>query len=536
MLLGRGRPTTTTQDTHPPFSALLRQCRLAAGLSQEELAERSGLSSRGISDLERGQRRAPHPATLRRLVDALGLDDVARAGFVRAAQPTAEQGASGVAENVPRETRYARSGDVSIAYQVLGDGPIDLVFVMGWVTHMDYFWQEPGFARFLRRLASFSRLILFDKRGTGLSDRSVGLPNLEQRMDDVRAVMDAVGSQRAALLGISDSGPLCAMFAASYPERTTALVLFGSFPRRLWASDYPWGATPADRERMAEAIQQDWGSIEWATRDLELRAPSVARDRQFSQWWATYARMSASPGAAVALVHMNSQIDVRPVLPTIHVPTLVIHRADDRQVALETGRYMASQIPGAQYCELPGIDHLPFVGDQDGVLDAIERFLTGAPPATEPDRVLATVLALEIASGQDIWRDRQAAYAGAMREHIERYRGRPARSTGSGLLATFDGPARGIRCALAIIDESRPLGIELRGALHTGECDLVAGGLGGVPFQIATSAMAQAKPGEILVSRTVRDLVVGSDIQFAEHDQRVAADGLGPWQLFRVER
>jgi pimeloyl-ACP methyl ester carboxylesterase/DNA-binding XRE family transcriptional regulator len=515
--------------TPGPFSVLLRQSRVAAGLSQEGLAERAGLSVRGISDLERGVRRAPHPATLRRLVEALDLGPTERAALLAAAQPAADP-----APVEARETRYARSGDINIAYQVVGHGPIDLVFVMGWVSHLDYFWQEPGFARFLRRLASFARVILFDKRGTGLSDRSVGLPTLEQRMDDVRAVLDAVGSERAALVGISEGGALCVMFAATYPHRTAALALVNAFPRRLWAADYPWGSTLADRERRMEEVERGWGNSEWASRDLALRAPSAANDVQFAQWWATYLRMSASPGAALAVVRMNLHIDVRPLLPTIHVPSLVIHRTGDRLVSVEAGRLMAAQIPGARYVELPGEDHLPFVGDQDTLLDALEEFLTGRRPAVESDRVLATVLAMEVVHPAS---DSEGASASVVRDQLERYRGRAAGTLDNGLLATFDGPARGIRCALAIIDGSRPLGIELRGALHTGECDLVEGGLGGVPFRIAASAMAEAEPGQVLVSRTVRDLVAGSGIQFDERPHRPAPEGpglgLGPWQLVR---
>ncbi|HET6317600.1 MAG TPA: alpha/beta fold hydrolase, partial [Chloroflexota bacterium] len=416
-----------------------------------------------------------------------------------------------------------------IAYQVLGDGPFDVVFVMGWISHMDYFWQQPGFARFLRRLASFSRVILFDKRGTGLSDRSVGLPSLDERMDDVRAVLDAVGSERAALLAISDAGALALTFAATHPRRTTALALVGCFPRRLWAPDYPWGTTLAARQRLLDGIQRGWGTLEWASSDLETRAPSVAHDRQFVEWWSTYLRMSASPGAAMAFTQMNNQMDVRPILPTIHVPTLVIHRSGDKQVDIATGRFLAERIPGAMYRELLGDDHLPFVGDQDEILDPIEEFFVGARSAGESDRVLATVLSLDFLD---------SGLAGPMedvvRQQLERHRGRAVSSTGSALLATFDGPARGIRCARAIVDGSRSLGIQPRGALHTGECDLVGGALDGVPFQVATLATSHAPPGEVLVSGTVRDLVAGSGISFEDSGQQVTADGLGQWPLFRV--
>jgi predicted ATPase/pimeloyl-ACP methyl ester carboxylesterase/DNA-binding CsgD family transcriptional regulator len=446
------------------------------------------------------------------------------------------------ATGTPLETRYARSGDVSIAYQVLGQGPRDLVFVMGWVSHLDSYWQEPRFARFLRRLASFARVILFDKRGTGLSDRGVGLPTLEQRMDDVRAVMNSVGSERAAVVGISEAGALCTLFAATYPERTAALVLVGCVPRRLWAPDYPWASTPEERADQLARIDSDWASPAWVARDLARRAPSVAGDEQFVRWWGNYLRQSASPGAALAVSRMNNQIDIRPVLPAVRVPTLIIHRMGDRTVPVESGRYLAAHIPEARLVELPGDDHLPFVGDQDAVLDSIEEFVTGVRPAVQPDRVLATVLAMEtlnapstIASlGPARWSEIESAHAALVRDQVEGFRGQPAGSAGSGFLVTFDGPARGIRCAQAIVDAARPLGLELRAALHTGECDALAGHLGGLAFRIATWAMTQAQAGEVLVSSTVRDLVAGSGIDFEEQPERSAPDGLGTWRLFRA--
>jgi predicted ATPase/pimeloyl-ACP methyl ester carboxylesterase/DNA-binding CsgD family transcriptional regulator len=442
------------------------------------------------------------------------------------------------------ETRYARSGDVNIAYQVVGQGPIDLVFVMGWVSHLDYFWQEPRFARFLRRLASFSRLILFDKRGTGLSDRGVGIPTLEQRMDDVRAVLDAVGSERAVLLGVSEGGALCMLFAATYPRRTSALALVGCFPRRLHAPDYPWGEPVREREQRLQGVEDGWGSVEWATADLERRAPTAAHDAAFTHWWSTYLRMSASPGAASALLRMNTEIDIRPVLPSIGVPTLIVHRREDRTVSVEAGRYLAAQMPGARYVELPGQDHLPFVGDQDAILDAVEAFLTGVPPAAQWDRVVATVLAMEVVDaattvaslGDRRWREVQAAYAAVVRDNLERFRGRPAGATGTAFLATFDGPARGIRCASTILDQSRLLGIELRAGLHTGECDLVDGEPGGPAFRVATWVMAQAPPGDVLTSSTVRDLVVGSGLPFEEWQAPAGPEWLGRLSLFRLAR
>jgi pimeloyl-ACP methyl ester carboxylesterase len=312
-----------------------------------------------------------------------------------AGTPAAPLAPAADTEFTPPQTHYARSGDVNIAYQVVGDGPIDLVFVMGWVSHLDYFWAEPSFARFLRRLASFSRLILFDKRGTGLSDRVGELPTLEQRMDDVRAVLDAVGSRRAALLGVSEGGPLCALYATTYPERTRALVMIGTYAKRRWAPDYPWAPTDEQGERFLEEIQRTWGGAV----GLEARAPSVAADGAFRDWWSTYLRMGASPGAAVALTRMNAAIDVRDVLPAIRVPTLILHRTDDRLLTIDEGRYVASRIPGATLIELPGEDHLPFVGDQDTMLDAIERFLGHGHDAVDADRVLATIVSLSIDAG-----------------------------------------------------------------------------------------------------------------------------------------
>src|SRR5687767_1863779 len=293
----------------------------------------------------------------------------------------------------PPETMYARSGDVNIAYQVIGDAPLDLVFVMGWVSHLEYFWREPTFARFL--LASFSRLILFDKRGTGLSDRVPinQLPTLEQRMDDVRAVMNAVGSERAALCGVSEGGPMCSLFAATYPEKTVALVMIGTYAKRIRDAEYPWGPTAEEREHFFEIMREQWGGPV----GIDERAPSVASDPKFRDWWATYLRMGASPGAAVALTQMNAEIDVRNVLPSIRVPSLVIHRTHDHCLKVEEGRFVAERIPGAKFVEFPGHDHLPFVGDQDAILDEMEEFLTGVRHTLEPDTVLATVLFTQMA-------------------------------------------------------------------------------------------------------------------------------------------
>jgi pimeloyl-ACP methyl ester carboxylesterase/DNA-binding winged helix-turn-helix (wHTH) protein len=333
------------------------------------------------------------------------------------------------------ETRYARSGDVNIAYQILGNGPIDLIFVMGWVSHLEYFWTEPSFARFLRRLASFSRVILLDKRGTGLSDRVPlsDLPTLEQRMDDVRAVMDAVGCERAAICGVSEGGIMSALFAATYPTKTLALITIGTYAKRLRDSSYPWGPTKAEREEFYREILQLWGG----PIGLEERAPSVATNPKFRDWWATYLRMGASPGAALALTRMNAEIDARPVLAKVRVPSLVLHREGDRCISIEEGRYVASLIPGSKFVEVAGIDHLPFVGDQDSILDEMEEFLVGTRHSVEPDRVLMTVLRSRLIhphSAASHTRSKSLAtsrqrFLAESRRHIEWFRGRQCLST-----------------------------------------------------------------------------------------------------------
>lgn len=437
------------------------------------------------------------------------------------------------------ETRYARSGDVSIAYQVIGEGPLDLVYVSGWVSHLDVSWEEPRYARFLRRLASFSRLILFDKRGTGLSDRAAELPTLEQRMDDVRAVMDAVGSTRAALLGVSEGAPMSVLFAATYPERTAALVMIGGYARRLWAPDHTWGVPRDARDRFIEGIARDWGGPV----GLGVRAPSLVEDDAFRTWYAMFLRMSASPGAVVALTRMNDEIDIRHVLPVIRVPTLVLHRVGDASVDVGDGRYLAERIPGSIYVELPGADHLPYTDTQDEIIAEVEFFLTGVRSPVEPDRILATVLVAEIVAapevaarlGGDRWRTTLDAYRAAIGAELTRHRGREVRATGTGVVAAFDGPARAIRCGTAIIAEGRRLGLVTRAGLHTGECDVAGDDIGGVAVEIAARVAAQAGPGEQLVSSTVKDLVAGSGIRFAEVGAQPFQGLPGDWRLFRVE-
>ncbi|HWS85364.1 MAG TPA: alpha/beta fold hydrolase [Pyrinomonadaceae bacterium] len=463
--------------------------------------------------------------------------------FARAAELKEEEGASEFPPELMRvpETRYALSGDVNIAYQTLGDAPLDLVFVMGWVSHLEYFWREPSVARFLRRLATFSRLILFDKRGTGLSDRVPldQLPTLEQRMDDVRAVLEAVGSERAAIIGISEGGPLSALFAATYPERTSALVMIGTYAKRVRGEDYPWGPTREEREHFFQEIREHWGGPV----GIDERVPSRANDPAFREWWAEYLRMGASPGAAAALTRMNAEVDVRHVLTTVRVPTLVIHNRGDLCLKVEEGRYVASRIPGARFVELPGRDHLPFFEDQETVLNEIEEFLTGARHVREPDRVLATLLYVNVLDGRAAahcsrqWRDLVSRFRAHVSKEIKWFRGREVDMEGSGPLAVFDGPARAIRCACAVKEYAARLHIEVRAGLHTGECDLLEGGrVGGLAVEIGRAVRARARAGEVLVSHTVKDLVAGSGIAFEERGAHTFPGLPGDWRLFRVER
>lgn len=432
------------------------------------------------------------------------------------------------------ETRYAHSGDVNIAYQVLGNGPLDLVFVMGWISHLEYFWLEPDFAYFLRRLASFSRLILIDKRGTGLSDRVPlhQLPTLEQRMDDVRAVLEAVGSKRSALCGVSEGGPMSALFAATYPERTAALIMIGTYAKRVWAPDYPWAPTTEERAHFFEEIEQHWGGPV----GLEERAPSKIDDQQFRDWWATYLRMGASPGAVVALTKMNAEVDVRHVLPSIRVPVLVIHRAGDRCLKVEEGRYVASLIPGAKYVELPGDDHLPFVGDKDAIVDEIEEFLTGARHTLVPERVLATLLFVRFDGRKTHSDDLLRRFHVHIKKEISWFRGREIDGANEGPLATFDGPARAIRCACAITEYATRLGIEVRAGLHTGECDLLEEDrVGGVTVEIGRRVRDHAAVREVWVSHTVKDLIAGSGISFEDRGSHSFKEMPGSWRLFKVK-
>jgi class 3 adenylate cyclase/dienelactone hydrolase len=437
------------------------------------------------------------------------------------------------------ETKYARSGEAHIAYQVLGDGPIDLVWVPGFVSHVEYEWEHPRPARFFQRLASFSRLIRFDKRGTGLSDR-LAIPTLEERMDDVRAVLDAAGSSRAALVGVSEGGPMSLLYAATYPERTSALVLYGSYARRAWAPDHPFGIAPERMQGILETFEKDWGT----SVAMDIWSPSFLHDEAYKRWRATYLRLAASPGAATAVMRMNMEIDARHVLPSIGVPTLVLHRAGDRLTPVEQARHLAKAIRGAKLVELPGDDHTPYAGDMDALLDEIEEFLTGIRHGPEPDRILATVLFTDIVGstkraaelGDRSWRDLLEQHHKIVRRQLAKFRGREVDTAGDGFLATFDGPGRAIRCAASICREVTSLGIEVRAGLHSGECQLVADKLGGIAVHIGSRVAGLARPGEVLVSSTVKDLVVGSGIAFQDRGTHALKDVPEPWHLFAVAR
>ena len=441
------------------------------------------------------------------------------------------------------ETRYARSGKVSIAYQVVGEGGPDLVFVPGVISNVEYAWLQPACAAWLRSLASFSRLIWFDKRGTGVSDRVTDVPTLETRMDDVRAVMDAVGSQQAVLMGVSEGGPMSILFAATYPERVSALILWGSDVKGVRTDDYPWARSFDEAIRAVEDAAERWGSPDYCDEALRTAAPSLADDEDFRRWWATYMRLAASPASAAALLRMNMEIDVRRVLPAIRVPTLVLHRTDDRLVDVQNSRYIAERIPHARGVELPGVDHFAWIGDTERVLAEIKTFLAEVREGVHIDRRLATVLFTDIVGstqkaaelGDRRWRALVAAHHTHVRTELARFRGEELDTAGDGFFASFDGPARAIRCACAITDRVRELGIEVRAGLHTGECEVMDGKVGGIAVHIGARVAAQAAPGEVLVSSTVKDLVAGSGIQFRDRGITELKGVPGDWRLYAVE-
>jgi class 3 adenylate cyclase len=416
----------------------------------------------------------------------------------------------------PPETRYAKSGDVRIAYQVAGTGSLDLVLVPGFVTNLDLIWEYPAYSGLLSRLVAFSRLIVFDKRGTGLSDRMAGIANLETRMDDVRAVMDAAHCERAALVGISEGGAMTMLFAATYPARVQALALYGCYAR------HPTISADNIAEHL-EVIDRAWGTGEYILRFL---APSKANDESYRRAVARHERQSASPSAVMAILRMNSEIDARHILPTIRVPTLVVHRVGDPRITVDAGRYLATHIPGAKYVELPGDDHAAF--DADPIADEIEEFLTGSRAEVESDRVLATVMFTDIVDstrraaelGDRQWRALLDRHDDTVRQQLARFRGQEVKNLGDGFLATFDRPARAVRCAASICDSVRPLGIAVRSGLHTDEVELKRDDVAGIAVHIAARVAGEAEAGETVVSSTVRDLVAGSGLRFQDRGIR----------------
>jgi len=446
-----------------------------------------------------------------------------------------------VVNDVP-ETRYAKTADgVHIAYQVVGDGPIDLVFVPGWVNHVEWAWEYPGYARLLSRLASFSRLIWFDKRGMGLSDRPEKLPTLEDQMADVGAVLDAVGSDRAVLFGTNDGTALTLMYAATFPDRVEALVNYAGLPRFLASDDYPMGVPEEAVGHWLHRIERAWGRD--VPSDLALLAPSRMEDTAFRKWYAQFCRLAASPSASTELLRIFMLHDVRAILPAVRVPTPVLNRVEDDASPIETARYVAEHIPDARLVELPGRDMLIYAGDTDAVIDEVQEFLTGVREAPETDRILATVLMTDIvgstehavALGDRRWRDLLDAHDRVVDRQLERFRGRKVNPTGDGMLATFDGPARAVRCAQALIEATRALDLDIRAGLHTGEVELRGEDIGGIAVHIGARVASLAKPGQVLVSRTLVDLVAGSGIEFEDQGEQRLKGVPGMWRLFSAK-
>jgi pimeloyl-ACP methyl ester carboxylesterase len=437
------------------------------------------------------------------------------------------------------ETRYADSGGVNIAYQVRGNGPLDLVLVPGFVSQVELLDEDPSAARFLRRLAAFSRLLVFDKRGQGLSDRPGRPPTLEESMDDLGAVIEAAGFERPAIFGVSEGGPMSALYAATHPGKVSALALFGTFARMVATDDFPHGIRDEDLDRWGSVVRRDWGGPV----ALDVWAPSRVGDREFERWWARLLRQGTSPAGAIALMDLYREMDVRAILPAIDVPTLVLHRKDDRMISVEQGRYLAEAIPGARHVELPGNDHLPFAGDLDSLLDEVEEFLVGSRGAPESERALATILFTDIVGsteraaqlGDRGWRQLLERHDAAVRRQLSLHRGREVKTMGDGFLATFDGPARAIRCATAVQEEVAGLGIDVRAGIHTGEVELIGDDVGGMAVNIGARIGALADPGEVLVSSTVRELVVGSGLEFAERGVEKLKGAPGEWRLFAID-
>ncbi len=431
------------------------------------------------------------------------------------------------------EVRYARCGDVHIAYTVFGEGANDLVWVPGFISQVEHWWDEPGYVRMLERFASFARVTMFDKRGTGLSDRLSGAPTMEERMEDVHAVMDAVGLEEAVIFGVSEGGSLAALFAATYPDRCRALALYGAFARFQ-----SWFPSEEALEALFDYVENNWGSGASVARF----APSRQGDSAFQEWWGRFERLGGSPSSVKAIMKLNSEIDISSILPSIHIPTLVLHRTEDPTVDVEGGRELASKIPGARLVELPGADHLPSVGDMESIAGALEEFLTGKKPVGSTDRVLATVLftdlvdstARAISLGDQHWKNLLSAHDSAVRRELARFRGTEIRWLGDGFLATFDGPARAVRCAQVIVEKAASLDLDIRAGLHTGEVELIGEEVHGIAVHIASRVMNLAGPRETLVTRTVKDLVAGSGIIFENFGAHTLKGVPDDWVLYRA--
>jgi class 3 adenylate cyclase/alpha-beta hydrolase superfamily lysophospholipase len=436
------------------------------------------------------------------------------------------------------DTKYAESGGVSIAYQTFGDGPVDIVCVPGWFTNVELTWEDPYKARFYDSLASFARVILFDKRGTGLSDREAQAHTLEERMDDVRAVMDANHSEQACLLGWSEGGPMCALFAATHPDRTASLIMQGSYARRTRTEDYPWGQPKDEYDELVERMKVDWGSA----LEIGRRAPSLAHDEAFLSRWARYLRMSASPKTAVAYVEMNGDIDVRDILSSIRVPTLILHGTGDKVCRIENGRYLAEKIPGARLIEVETDDHLIYTGEWESILPDIEEFVTGKHTRPEADSVVCTIMFTDIVGSTELaselgdrkWSELLSAHNATVRDALSIHRGIEVKSTGDGFHATFDGPARAIRCARHVHEALAKLDLAVRVGMHTGECVVTRDGIEGIAVHIAARVAEHAEAGEVVVSQTVRDLVAGSGIEFSERGEHELRGIKDSWRLYSV--
>jgi pimeloyl-ACP methyl ester carboxylesterase len=436
--------------------------------------------------------------------------------------------------------RYAENRGIHIAYQVVGHGPVDLVCVMGAITNLNVLWEDPEYRRFCERLASFSRLILFDKRGMGLSDR-VRAGTLEERMDDVRAILDAVGSESAALMGVSEGGPMSILFSATYPERTRALVLCGAEVKEETTEDWPWGEST--REEFEQAMDIDRVVERWGKGGgIDHYAPSRAGDERLRQLAGRMQVESASPHDAVAFMRMAFEIDVRDVVPSVNTPTLIVHRTDDKVCHVENARWLARNIENSRYVELAGADHLPWI-DGDDILDEIQEFLTGVREPAEPDRMLATVLFTDIVGSTDRarelgdrrWRDLLERHNDLVRRDLERFRGVEVDTAGDGFFATFDGPARAIRCARSIVESVRSVGLEVRSGLHTGECELSGDSVRGIAVHTGARVASAAGAGEVLVSSTVKDLVAGSGIEFTDRGVHELKGIPGEWRLYAAK-